>query len=116
MAVHGGRVCVMPNKLSHPCSYVYCRNIFKPNEPTQLFIKLLSLDETLQIVLEGAHRHDNEGLSKHRASVMYSLRFIINICNRPEALLTPAGQLLYCGFHTVLKLNHQILYIYCKHD
>lgn len=47
----------------HPCSYVYCRNIFKPNKSTQLFIKLLSLDETLQIILEGAYRHDNEGLS-----------------------------------------------------
>lgn len=66
----------------HPCSYVYCRNIFKPNKSTQLFIKLLCLDETLQIILEGAYRHDNEGLSKHRASVMYSLRFIINICKQ----------------------------------
>lgn len=47
----------------HPCSFVYCRNIFKPNKSTQLFIKLLSLDETLQIILEGAYRHDNEGLS-----------------------------------------------------
>lgn len=66
----------------HPCSYSFTAetslNQISPPSSSWNF----SLDETLQIILEGTYRHDNEGLSEHRASVMYSLRFIINICKQ----------------------------------